>query len=144
MTVGRELLDKYTMGTTENKRIVDAFYQASNRGDMEALLALLADDLRWTNIGSTKYSGSFEGKENVVQNLFGPVFGQLKDGIKATVENVIAEGDFVAVQLRGEAETKDGRPYNGTYCHVFRIHDGTIREVTEYLDTELASTVLAG
>lgn len=132
------------METDENKRIVDAFYQASNRGDMDAFLALLADDLRWTNIGSTKFSGTFDGKNNVIEKLFGPVFGQLKRGIKATVDNVIAEGEFVAVQLRGEAETKDGRPYNGTYCHVFRIRDGRICEVTEYLDTELASTVLAG
>ena len=132
------------MGFIENKQIVEAFYQANNRGDMDAFRALLADDLRWTNIGSTKYSGSFVGKENVVHNLFGPVFGQLKGGIRATVDNVIAEGDFVSVQLRGEAETKDGRPYNVTYCNVFRVHDGKIQEVTEYFDTELDSTVLAG
>lgn len=132
------------MGIDENRRIVEAFYEANNRGDMDAFLALLGDDLTWTNIGTTKYSGTFEGKRNVIENLFGLVFGQLKAGIRATVDNVIAEGDFVAVQLRGEAETKDGRPYNGTYCHVFRIRDGLIRDVTEYLDTELASTVLAG
>ena len=132
------------MGITENKQIIDAFYEANNRGDMDAFLALLADDLRWTNIGTTKYSGCFDGKENVIRNLFEPVFGRLKNGIRATVENVIAEGDFVVVQLRGEAETKDGQRYSGTYCHVFRIRDGLIREVTEYLDTELASNVLAG
>ena len=54
---------------------------------------------------------------------------------------MIAEGDVVVVQLRGKAETKDGRPYNNTYCHVFRMRNGKIGDVTEYFDTELASTV---
>src|SRR5688500_20396654 len=100
-----------TMGIAENKQIVQAFYEASNRGDMEGCLALLADDVKWTNIGSTRYSGSYIGKADLLVKLLGPVFGQLKAGIRATIDCVIAEGDFVVVQLRGEAEPKTGRPY---------------------------------
>lgn len=130
------------MSTGENKRIIRALYDAGDRGDMVTLLALLADDVTWTGIGSTKYSGTFVGKEAVVANVLGPVLGQLKAGIASTVDNVIAEGEFVVVQSRGRAETKDGRPYNNTYCHVFRIRGGKISEVVEYLDTALASSVL--
>ncbi len=54
---------------------------------------------------------------------------------------MIAEADFVVVQLSGQSETKDGGPYNNTYCHVFRIRDGKIGEVTKYFDTELATAV---
>jgi ketosteroid isomerase-like protein len=102
----------------------------------------LADDVTWTNIGSTKYSGSFHGKADLVARLLQPVFGQLQNGITSAVDNVVAEGDWVVVQSRGTAETKDGRPYNNSYCHVFRIGHGKIVQVTEYLDTELASAVL--
>ncbi len=45
------------MGTEENKQIIEEFYEAGDRGDMDACFALLADDIIWTNIGSTKYSG---------------------------------------------------------------------------------------
>jgi len=31
-------------------------------------------------------------------------------------------------------------PYNNTYCNVYRIADGKIRQLTEYLDTELVTT----
>lgn len=130
------------MSIGENKRIIRALYDAGDRGDMVTLLALLANDVTWTGIGSTKYSGTFVGKEAVVANVLGPVLGQLKAGIASTVDNVIAEGEFVVVQSRGRAETKDGRPYNNTYCHVFRIRGGKISEVVEYLDTALASSVL--
>lgn len=130
------------MSIGENKRIIRGLYDAGDRGDMVTLLALLANDVTWTGIGSTKYSGTFVGKEAVVANVLGPVLGQLKAGIASTVDNVIAEGEFVVVQSRGRAETKDGRPYNNTYCHVFRIRGGKISEVVEYLDTALASSVL--
>lgn len=130
------------MSIGENKRIIRALYDAGDRGDMVTLLALLADDVTWTGIGSTKYSGTFVGKEAVVANVLGPVLGQLKAGIASTVDNVIAEGEFVVVQSRGRAETKNGRPYNNTYCHVFRIRSRQISEVVEYLDTALASSVL--
>ena len=66
----------------------------------------------------------------------------LKSGIRSTVENMVAERDFVVVQSRGYTETVDGRQYNNTYCHVFTIRNGKIAEVTEYMDTELASAVL--
>lgn len=132
------------MSIAENKEIIQAFYDAGNRGDTKGLLDRLADDVIWTNIGTTKYSGSFAGKAELTERLMGPLFGQLKAGIFATVHNMIAEGEVVAVQLSGQAETTDGRPYNNMYCHVFRIRDGQIAEVTEYMDTELVTSVLGG
>ncbi len=129
------------MSLAENKQIAQAFYDAANRGDMEDCVGRLASDVTWTNIGSTKYSGTYVGKNDLVTRLLEPVFGQLKAGIVSTIDNMIAEGDVVVVQLRGKAETKDGRPYNNTYCHVFRMRNGKIGDVTEYFDTELASTV---
>lgn len=129
------------MGLAENKKLVHAFYEAGNRGDVEAAMETLADDIQWTNIGSTKYSGSFAGKGELVERLIGPLFGQLKAGIASSIRNVVAEGDFVVVQASGAAQTKDGRPYNNTYCHVFRIRGNKIVEVAEYMDTELVTAV---
>jgi uncharacterized protein len=130
------------VGISENKAVARNFYEAANRGDMDGCLGQLADDVQWTNMGSTKYSGRYVGKTVVVEKLVGPVFGQLKAGIQSTIDNMVAEGDYVVVQVRGEAETKDGRPYNNSYCHVFKMREGKIREVTEYFDTELTSKIL--
>jgi uncharacterized protein len=129
------------MSSVENKQIVQAFYDASNQGDMDRCLSLMVDDIIWNNIGSTRYSGTYAGKDSLVANLLGQLFSQLKAGIAATVDNVITDGDFVVVQLRGRAETKNGQPYNNTYCHVFRMHNGQIAEMTEYCDTALVNTI---
>ena len=129
------------MGITENKQVVLDFYDAGARGDMDACFALLADDITWTNIGSTKFSGTFSGKQAMVEQLLGPLFGQLKAGISSQVERLTAEGDIVVAQTSGTAETLDGTSYNNTYCQVIRIRDGKIAEVKEYLDTALVDSV---
>lgn len=127
---------------TENKKVIDSFYAASNVGDLDTVLGLLDEDITWTNIGTTAFSGTFKGRDKLTAELLGPVFGRLKGGIQATVDHMIAEGDTVVVQVRGTAETVEGLPYNNTYCHVFRVRGARIVEATEYFDTELAARVL--
>ena len=129
------------MGIAENKQVVLDFYDAGDRGDLDACFALLADDITWTNIGSTKFSGTYVGKQALVEQLLGPLFGELKAGIFSTIENMVAESNFVVAQTTGTAETYDGRPYNNSYCQVIRVQDGKIAEVKEYFDTELTNSV---
>ena len=129
------------MGITENKQVVLDFYEAGARGDMDSCFALLADDITWTNIGNTKFSGTFVGKQAIAEELLGPLFGQLKAGIASQIEQLTAEGDIVVAQTSGTAETIDGTPYNNSYCQVIRIRDGRIAAVKEYMDTALIDSV---
>ena len=129
------------MGIAENKQVVRRFYDAAARGDMDACFAILADDVKWTNIGTTKFSGTYTGKQALLEQLLGPLFAQLKAGIFPTIENLIAEADVVVAQTTGTAETHDGISYNNSYCQVMRIREGKIVEVKEYFDTQLASSV---
>jgi ketosteroid isomerase-like protein len=129
------------MGIVDNKQVVLDFYAAGARGDMDACMALLADDVTWTNIGTTRFSGTYSGKQALVEQLLGPLFGQLKAGIASEIEQLTAEGDIVVAQTRGTAETQEGVPYNNSYCQVIRIRDGRIAEVKEYFDTALADAV---
>lgn len=129
------------MGVAENKQVVLDFYEYGARGDIESCFGLLAEDVTWTNIGTTKFSGTYVGKQAVAEELVGPLFSQLKAGIASTIEQLTAEGDIVVAQTSGTAETKDGTPYNNSYCQVIRIRDGQIIAVREYMDTALIDAV---
>ncbi len=129
------------MGIAENKQVVLDFYEAGARGDMDACFELLADNVTWTNIGSTKFSGTYIGKQVIAEDLLGPLFSQLKAGISSQIERLTAEGDSVVAQTSGIAETMDGTPYNNTYCQIIRIRDGQIADVKEYMDTALIDSV---
>lgn len=130
------------MSAKENRKIVEKFYAAGNSGDMDTCFNLIADNIKWTNIGSTRYSGTFQGKAELQEKLLGPLFSQLKQGIRSTVHRLVAENDYVVAQTSGMAETLDGRPYNNTYCWIIRLEGGKFVEVTEYMDTELVTAVL--
>ena len=125
------------MGAAENKELVEKMGQARSLEDM---LAVMADDVSWTIIGTTKYSGKFSGKQELVGKLFGPLTAALASFGKTSIDNVIADDNCVAVQSHAtDRMTKTGHPYNNTYCIVYRIADGKIQEVTEYCDTEMVT-----
>lgn len=128
------------MGASENKQIVRNNFEQLAHGNGAPLLDSLADDVQWTIIGTTRLSKTFDGKQAVIDELLVPFREALVEGhIHIHVDNLLADGDYVVVQGRGEAMTKRGVPYNNTYCWVYRFGDGKIRSITEYLDTELVT-----
>jgi ketosteroid isomerase-like protein len=128
------------MGAAENKQLIQNMFAELSKGNAEAFLGNMADDVKFTIIGTTKYSGTCNGKQELIQKVLAPLTAQLEGGITLTPENFIADGDYVAMQARGKATTKSGKPYNNTYCQVFRIANGKVQEITEYLDTELVTS----
>jgi len=126
------------MGAAENKEVVRKMREAKG---IDAILATMSDDVRWTLIGTTKFSGTMNGKQEIVEKLFKPIFAQLETPGSNVIDNIIAEGDYVVVQQRGTGRrTKSGKDYNNTYCIVYKVGDGKIKEITEYCDTELVTS----
>jgi uncharacterized protein len=122
----------------DNKQTVQAIMDALARSDRTSLFDAMSDDVRWRWMGVSKWSKTFEGKTEVIGDLFGGVEETLSDfGVE--VHNIIAEGDHVAVEHSGRNETPDGRSYNNNYCWVLSFRDGRIAEVREYMDTQLVT-----
>jgi len=100
----------------------------------------LADSVRAQGVVQPVLVQWLNGKQELIRKLLAPLSAQLEGGISITPENFIADGEYVAMQARGTSKTKDGKSYNNTYCQVFRIVDGKVKELTEYLDTELVTS----
>ncbi len=129
------------MSAAENKEIIRTMFAELSKGNADAFLSTLADDVNFTIIGSTKFSGVFKGKAKLVAKVLAPLGAQLENGLTMHVDNLIAEGDNIVMQGRGESTTKSGQAYNNTYAQVFRLENGKVQQVTEYLDTELVNAV---
>ncbi len=127
------------MSAKDNKKLIQSMFAELSKGNAEAFLENMADDVEFTLIGSTKYSGTFNGKQELIKKLLSPLSAQLESGITITPSNFIADGDFVAMQAKGRSTTKSGKPYDNTYCQVFQVVNGQVQRVTEYLDTELVT-----
>jgi len=79
----------------------------------------------------------------VIDKLLKPLRARLADGpIVFQPDRFIAEGEYVVMEARGRATARSGKPYNNTYCIVCRIVDGKVKEMIDYVDTELITTAL--
>ncbi|HEY9431453.1 MAG TPA: nuclear transport factor 2 family protein [Blastocatellia bacterium] len=130
------------MSAAENKQLMQNIFTELSKGNGAPFVESLADDICWTIIGSTKFSGTYRGKQAVLNELLRPLFARFADQYTNTAHRFIAEDDYVVVECRGRVTTKSGAPYNNTYCWVCRVADGKLQELTEYLDTELVTAVL--
>ena len=130
------------MTAAENKQLMASVFADMAAGNGQPFMDLLAEDVCWTVIGTSPWSGTYEGKQVITAELMRPLFRQFADEYRARATRIVAEDDVVVVEARGEVMTKAGRPYNQTYCYVFRMAGGQVREMTEYLDTDLVNQVL--
>jgi ketosteroid isomerase-like protein len=124
-----------------NRRIIQQIFDELAKSNPQPLLEHLSDDFRFVIMGSSSWSRSYDGKKAVQAELFTPLRKRL--GRITTIPlRLIAEGDLVVVEARGQNTTSDGRPYNNSYCNVLRVEHGRITEWIEYCDTQLINFVL--
>jgi uncharacterized protein len=133
----------FGMSTAENKQLLERIFAGMAQGDSRPLVEAMADDFSWTVTGNTKWSKTYAGKAAVLGELFGTLRSRIDGRIKTIPDRFIADGDYVAVEAHGSNKTKSGRPYKNRYCFVFRVAEGKLQEVTEYLDTELVTSALS-
>jgi ketosteroid isomerase-like protein len=130
------------MTAADNKALITRVFAELVSGNREPFVEVLHEDVQWTISGTTTWSGTFSGKQAVLNDLLGVLRAKLVDRIQLAVDHVLADEDRVVVQARGRATTTTGQPYNNSYCLVYRMADGTVREITEYLDTALVASAL--
>jgi ketosteroid isomerase-like protein len=131
------------MSAAENKKLLESIFSELSVGNSRPFVEAMADDFSWTVTGTTKWSKKYAGKSVVLGELFGTLTSRMDGRIKTIADRFIAEDDVVVVEAHGSNTTKSGKPYNNRYCFVFRVSAGKLKEVTEYLDTELVSSALA-
>jgi ketosteroid isomerase-like protein len=130
------------MSAAENKQLMQQIFAELAQGNARPLVEAMADDFRWHVAGTGTWAHTFEGKQAVIQELFGVLRERIEGNVKTIPQRFIADEDFVVVEARGNNVTKSGVPYNNTYCFVFRLADSKLQEVTEYMDTELCTAAL--
>jgi uncharacterized protein len=130
------------MSAADNKKLVQQIYvdAAGRRGT--TFYDNLADDACWIVTGEYSWSHRFTGRDAIMNGLMGHFRSLFAERPRTVAFNFIADGDYVAVEARGDNVTKAGLRYDNQYCMVFRIEFGKIKEIKEYCDSALVERVL--
>lgn len=134
------------MGLVEdrNKDVVRSFFELLSADDLEGVRALFHEDAVWTVMArDIPGAGAHEGRDEIIDGFLGPIRGLFEPGQpKVALENVVAEGSWVAVEARGRGRFRNGREYDNSYVFVLEFEDGQIRTLREYMDTQHVSTLV--
>jgi len=130
------------MSEAQNKELVEQLFRELAVGNSQPFWERVSDDVEWTVIGSNSWSKTYVGKRAVLDELFVPLRKTLARPGRTIAQRLLADGDHVVVEARGDNLTKRGEPYQNRYCFVIRMQEGRVRAFTEYADTELVTRLL--
>ena len=126
------------MNTSEqqNKGLIQSVYDAFGRGDIQAILSNLTDDVDWTLEGPSiiPFTGKRKGVAQV--KLFFDALATTQTNQKLTMEPLIAQGDQVAGVGRYAATvTATGTRFDTPVSHFFTIRNGKITRFVDVIET---------
>jgi ketosteroid isomerase-like protein len=117
--------------------VLRAFYDATARGDVEAILGLLDPQVVWRTPESLPWGGTFHGHEGI-REFFAKLMGQPVEP-RREVQEYLDAGDRIVVQLRTFGRPKgDDTETWVPEVHVWTVRSGKIVDLEAIFDTETA------
>lgn len=125
------------MTMTTSIEIVRAHYEASAKGDVDAMMADLAPDVRWTEMAGFPCAGTWVGPQAIVDNVFA-VLGRDWIDYRFELAQLIDGGDrIVGVGTYHGTWRATGTPMQARVAHVWTLQGGQVTAFEQFTDTLL-------
>ena len=122
-----------------NKKIVKDTWDAFWRGDIDAGVANMSDDIEWFAPGANAMSGVKRGKDEIRKFRFTELNVFLE--LKRTVIGLYGDGNTVIMEAKAEGKLANGDPYDNAACVIWVIENGKVVRVRQYADTQKAMAI---
>src|SRR3546814_11717415 len=119
------------MTVEANKQLIRDWFDAVNRGDEAAVLAMTAEDFRFETMARAPDWMLYKWDRYQFAAARAAMSSVMKAPIQLSIAGMIGEGDDVAVEAETDSEMLNGRRYNNRYSVVLRLRDGKFCEVSE-------------
>jgi uncharacterized protein len=125
-----------------NRETVEHGYAALNRGDLEAVLALLDEDFSWSEGERSLGAGDHYGRESFAEFL--ESWLEAFDDFHIELIDVIEEGDeIVAVGKQSGRGRASGLPVEVEVVHLWTVRDERAARFRSFPRRELALAVVS-
>jgi uncharacterized protein len=119
---------------SQNKELVQAGFDRWRNGN-GSLFEILAADAKWTIVGNSPMSRTYQSRQEFIDQVINPFNARLSSRLVPTVRGLYADGDMVVAFFDGAGTAKDGKPYQNTYTWYLRLEAGQIVDVIAIFDT---------
>jgi uncharacterized protein len=122
------------MSVDQNIELVTRTWQSVAKGDSDAALANMSDEISWVIPGHlANVSGLKRGKGDVGKFISG-IRNVFPEGLTAEIRKIHGVGDTVIIELTNRGKAFNGKSYENEYCFIFEIENNKIRRIREYVD----------
>ena len=120
------------MATTDPAAVVTRYIHAVRDGDSCAIRDSFAEDAIWDYPGDLPLSGTWRGRDTIVDDFLGTVGTVLEPGSAVALEitGVLTAGDEVVAEWTSRATARGGAAYHNRNVGIFTVRDGRIAAVT--------------
>ena len=116
-----------------NTKLIQQAYDAFDKGDIAAVIALLDENVEWTSPRVLPHGGEFSGPVQVGKFFEG--IGANWDSLVLDIESVSDAGASTVVGVvRAKGMHKDGTAREYGAAHLFDVRNGKIARFREYVD----------
>ena len=130
-----------TDATAADVQRVESSYEALNRGDIDATVAVLHDDAGWVEHSDLPEAGSYAGVATI--RAFLEHFLESWDEFHQTIEDKVVRGHCALLFIHLEARGKgSGIEVDSRYAHLWQLSEGKGTRVDAYYDREQALAAL--
>ena len=134
-----------TTPSTDTNTVVRRYVTAVGERDEQTIRSLFADDATWQLFGELPFSGTWTGRDAVIDEFLAGALALYEPGsIGLEITGLVVEGEQAVVEWTSRARTRAGEPYENFCIGVFTVRDGRIQAVREYMDTLYAQRKLFG
>lgn len=123
------------MSIEKNIQTVKDFFTAIGRGDRQALLALVAEDIKWIIPGEDwPLAGTYRGHAGLADLL-----DTASRSMETSTEprEFVAQGDRVLVVGFASGKVKaTNKPFEDDWIFAITVRDGRLTSIQEYIDTQ--------
>ena len=119
-----------------NEQLVLDFFEVLSSGDLENLRGFYHDQSVWEpKVKDIAGAGRHVGMD-IIDTFLAPVRGMFNPGVpKIHVHTIFSAGPMVCVESNSTGGLPDGKVYDNDYCWVFKVSNGKIDEMREYMDS---------
>jgi ketosteroid isomerase-like protein len=128
---------------TQSQEAVKSLYDAFARGDVDAILSVLDEDIDWRAAESLPHGGHFSGRDGVGQFFQG--IGEQWENLTVNIDDVVGDGELVVVLATAHGRLRaTGEDTGYAAAHAWTLRDGTPVRFHETVDAPRSLSVAGG
>jgi len=126
----------------KNLEIIQKHYAASDRLDIDGMMADVAPDVRWTEMAGFPCAGTWVGPQAVIDNVF-KVLGSAWENYRFELDCLVDGGDtIVGIGTYYGTFRATGKPMQARVNHVWQLRSGKVVQFEQFTDTLMVASAM--